>query len=261
MRIISDFNDYYDCIQAYGSDQSFVYQRHASELWFPVNKTTGERRYDEPVQSIMEYFNKHQQSSSKEFHINNIRKSFIDNTLESDQWLIGFCGIVYPVIIRSECDPNRPWKTNFKAFFDIDDYSQYLWFLYDFKKNDPFKHKRLKKQDVQESITKAERLLQVEPMLTDQLFFEWNVPVFVIDPPRRENEVKVTLNANVSEYELYKVIDPYTAFQDISMYISGVLGVGHPDTVDISDEDMQAAKGFTDKYSFRRPPTKPNKRK
>jgi len=53
----------------------------------------------------------------------------------------------------------------------------------------------------------------------------------------------------------------YMAYQEIAMYISGVLGIGEPDTLEISDEDMRDEKGFFD-MSFKKDAgvTKPRRR-
>jgi hypothetical protein len=52
-----------------------------------------------------------------------------------------------------------------------------------------------------------------------------------------------------------KFHDYYDSIQEISQYISGVLGVNAPETVSISDESMRDKKGF-DSWSFKKRPTK-----
>lgn len=46
-------------------------------------------------------------------------------------------------------------------------------------------------------------------------------------------------------------MDPFTAFQEISMFLGGVLKRTEVDTVDIGDEAMRDEKGF-DEWSFKR---------
>ena len=40
------------------------------------------------------------------------------------------------------------------------------------------------------------------------------------------------------------------------MYLGGVLGIGEPETVEISDLDLIEQKGFDTKYGFRTRPQK-----
>ena len=55
--------------------------------------------------------------------------------------------------------------------------------------------------------------------------------------------------------EFYKVIDAFTAFQEISMFIGGVLGIGEKEIVEIEDKYKIGQHGF-DKWSFRKEPSK-----
>jgi hypothetical protein len=50
-----------------------------------------------------------------------------------------------------------------------------------------------------------------------------------------------------------KAIDPYTAFQELSMWIGGVLGGNSPETVSITDDKVLAESHGFDKESFRGP--------
>ena len=65
------------------------------------------------------------------------------------------------------------------------------------------------------------------------------------------NEEKpCTVNPCLKDLDFAKVVDPYTAFQELEAYISGVLGAAHPKLIEITNDDMRDKKGF-DKYSFR----------
>jgi len=59
----------------------------------------------------------------------------------------------------------------------------------------------------------------------------------------------------LKQYAFARMADPFTAFQEIQMYISGVLGTNENDMVQISDTDMRDAKGH-DNMSFKKYPTK-----
>ena len=50
-------------------------------------------------------------------------------------------------------------------------------------------------------------------------------------------------------------MDTFTAFQEIQMYISGVLGTGEKEIIEVEDKYKIPQHGFN-KWSFRREPTK-----
>lgn len=57
--------------------------------------------------------------------------------------------------------------------------------------------------------------------------------------------------------EFYRMMDTHSAFQEISMWVGGVLSSTGPETVTINDERVRIEKrGFDAKKSFRKEPTK-----
>jgi hypothetical protein len=60
------------------------------------------------------------------------------------------------------------------------------------------------------------------------------------------------INPCLKDYQFHKIVDPYTAFQELQMYISGVLSTGDKNPQKpISDELKAQSKGF-DEWSFRK---------
>ena len=56
--------------------------------------------------------------------------------------------------------------------------------------------------------------------------------------------------------EFFRAVDPVTAFQELSMWIGGVIGTHSPDPVQITDNRVKIEKhGFDTVTSFRRAPT------
>lgn len=78
-----------------------------------------------------------------------------------------------------------------------------------------------------------------------KLHHDTGIPVIYVD------ENKVIYNPMLSDYSFYKVMDSYSAFQEISMFISGVLGGQSPKIVQLPDKDILTKHGF-DKMSFRK---------
>lgn len=75
-------------------------------------------------------------------------------------------------------------------------------------------------------------------------------------PPRNERNESLTWaidQAGLREMEFAKAVDPYTAFQEISMWKGGVLPADGPQTVEITDDKVKIAKhGFHHPTSFRK---------
>ena len=100
----------------------------------------------------------------------------------------------------------------------------------------------------------------------ESYFVRYNTPCFVIDGFVSSPEGKPTtyldkdcysvdgilVNPELSKYEFAKIVDPYTACQEIDMYLGNVLVQDQSgDMSKISDEDLRDSKGF-DKMSFKK---------
>jgi hypothetical protein len=59
----------------------------------------------------------------------------------------------------------------------------------------------------------------------------------------------------LKDVEFYRVMPPFIAHQELSMWVGGVLGAPQNPMVAISDEDRIAKHGF-DEWSFRKPPSR-----
>jgi hypothetical protein len=58
---------------------------------------------------------------------------------------------------------------------------------------------------------------------------------------------KTVINARLKDLHFFRVFDPARAFQEIGMYIGGVLGQQARPVRDIDDETMRDIKGFDKK--------------
>lgn len=67
--------------------------------------------------------------------------------------------------------------------------------------------------------------------------------------------LRVSDRVMLKDYEFYKIFDTQSAFQEIHMYLSGVLGFSNPHVPVPDDVTMRDIKGF-DKFSFKKPPSK-----
>jgi hypothetical protein len=62
-------------------------------------------------------------------------------------------------------------------------------------------------------------------------------------------------NACLKDLEFFRIVDPYTAFQEIAMFLGG-LAVPLKPIPHVDDKTMVEAKGFDKKWSFRKEPQK-----
>jgi hypothetical protein len=230
MRIISKFHDYYDCVQATGQDDDLIYVR--------TRKTIGEGKIILYTQSLRSF-------------------QFI-----SSCGVIGFCGEFYPLIKTKEYGEDAP-----TICYSIEDLDKFIEskakkkdveFYYSKEKN---RHSWGFRAGCERFLSSLEvdfrRVRKVSYKHKEHIFQDYQVPVFVIKElarnplTRRYNEI-IELNTCLKDLEFYRVVDSYTAFQEIAMFISNQARPENP-TVGIGDEDMVKAKGF-DKYSFRKDP-------
>lgn len=220
MRIISAFHDYYDTASAYGIDQTVIYHR--------TLKIVEDVDLPGPPKPQMD-------------------RVYQKRTIH--KFAIGFCGIVYPIIHVKE----------------IDDTNHYLYSTEEvarFLADHGLATRRIKRWSrwhhfsIQDLASVEEWYKTTEWQKLSPLFSEYKSPIFIygiglgINPHRSA----LAINPKLLKYKFMRIKDPATAFQEIYMYISGVLGVDAKPMVAISDKDKQAAKGHDGEYSFKKPP-------
>jgi hypothetical protein len=98
------------------------------------------------------------------------------------------------------------------------------------------------------------------------IFRELKVPVFIYDGDFGRTEFdkkrsisnsfkpKFIINPLLKDYEFYKVFDTFQAFQEVQMFLSGVLGRGEKEIVEVQDKYKITQHGFDYKWSFRKKP-------
>lgn len=227
MKIISKFKDYYDIGRSLGEDESIVY-----------------RRFPEIIDTT-EYRGRKRQCASGRYDsfVYGIPLKNGPNFLH--KVIIGFCGKVYKgYYIMSYDGGQNPRKECLYSKKDVMSYADQVAGFY---------RKELRDYE-----------LEYNSSFLKRWFLKYSTPLFVIDyfnifhvnvrfPTHLKSEL--IINPYLEEYQFYKVFDPYTAFQEVAMYVGGVLQNKAPETVDISDEDLAEQKGF-DEWSFKKLPTK-----
>lgn len=224
MRIISSFKDYYDCIQAYHSDD-VIYVREPKTI-----------QVDLKFPSIDSHYG--------------IRGA----TLRYHSHLIGFCGRLYPVV-----------------YFHGDGSEYWCYTIEDI---DKVVDERLKKKERESyytpkqgywrrwftargSFIKYFKSIKEETRHLPDFFQEYKTPVFSLyDDGRRVRRVQMlNINCSLKMFEFYRVIDAYTAGQEVYMFMSNMAMPNKP-IPHVPDKIMVEAKGFDKITSFRKPKQK-----
>lgn len=238
MYIISKFKDYYDsALGVTGVDKSIVYDRKIVEL---ENKEI-------PIEAYkpLRYENAWGYDSKYILHLNKNENKYKD----VEYFLIGFCGKYYlgfKFYYLVDNDPLQRYEVDIK--YDLDEVRKHL------NLDNSKKYSWKRHGDQFESLVTA-----VQNYDNDVIFRKYKTPCFVyhyatkISKSNRSDKQLLTINPILKDFEFAKAVDPFTAFQEIQMYISGVLGINEKPVIIVSDKDRIAAHGF-DKWSFRKPP-------
>ena len=238
MLILSKFHDYYDTAMGAGIDKTIVFNRSEEEINISHDKTRF-NFIDINVQRIYE-------SAYERYGYMN--KTYPDVYYEP--FIIGFCGKTY-VGYRVDTYTNNPnictgpEKTS--KYLYGDEAHKFVLSKYNHKKNKEVRHY------VNDLFTKYHNKKNYS-----DIFIDNKIPMFVLDDIRISgwlNDAKayattIVLNPMLKNYSFVKMFDPYTAFQEIQMYISGVLGTGGKELIQIEEKYRQAQAGM-DKTSFR----------
>jgi len=227
MKIISKAYDYYDTV-AYTDSPIFV--RHEKDY---VDYS--------PPREIKDILDK--------------APYIYPHIMGSQEILIGFCGRVYPLVELSYSSDGLSVDHTFFCYSQKDILKFFsVTKLKTFSETYPMKTGRN-----QAYFTKKNMDILFGfhgKKIPDDIFFELKSPIFIVTRNERHiKKFKLTVNGSLKQYGFQKVFDPFQAYQEIEMYLGGVLGQTEINTVGISDKDLKHQKGF-DKWSFKKMPTK-----
>ncbi len=161
--------------------------------------------------------------------------------------LLGFCGEIYP--FREITRYNRKDDSE----YDSDDYKvveRYYAFSFEEYKN---KESEWKESSFDFSYYETKKEKKLKQFFIDwreqsnDIFLEHRVPIWTLKLGRN----KGLINPRLKDYGFDRIKDSFTAFQEISMYLSNIL-VEQKETVIIEDKFRIEQHGFDLKKSFRK---------
>jgi hypothetical protein len=242
MHIVSKRKDYYDgVISAVGVDKTIVYVRETTvfdesrdfpEEFGPSKYTLSSYNDYSPFRDISNY---EMTRMGKLKHVLKYQKY--------GGFIVGFCGKLYVgwKLHYEEKQLVYPFASILKTYitYDLDEVEKYI-------KINGYRH------NMSDSVNYIRTYNK-----TIDIFRKLNAPIFVYDQDydrlymNNDRKSAFVINPLLKEYDFYKIFDSFRAFQEISMFLGGVLGKGEKEIVEVQDKYKIAQHGF-DKYSFRK---------
>jgi len=250
MRIISDFKDFYDTALAMGADSRVAFIRHSQsfdelpEEWEPMRPGASG----------------HAGIRVGEWEIS-IRPL-----------VIAFCGVIYHGVGVESQKAMGPPDCHESFFYRYEDYAtwcaeqgapltpwprRHTWKHHHWRTEPYHEKKRLSLRHIEPARAWFE---DMNPTQYRDLFVERKVPVAtcVGKPGQYASHnamVLLEINGSLANYQFYRVFGAYEAYQELSMFMAGVLSGEDGPMAGIDDDSLRREKGF-DCHSFRKAPTK-----
>lgn len=264
MKLISKFRDYYDIGLSVGIDERIRYIRHTNEIKIPNIEQI------EAFKPLVDFLNL---TPSVGF-TDKLGKGTKCQIEEVDYpMFLFFCGKVYPMInMQISASERLLVQLGYKEPYDniyTEQSRKNLGLFYSIQaiRDELMKFNVDYDLDIRDTRfgNKMSALFdtKIPSKLIDDVHFHFDSPIILIshadiwatsalrsycDSHQRK---MATLNPCLLDLNFQSVIDPYTAFQELQMYISGVMGGESPKTIEIADKDKIAKKGFDAKMGFR----------
>jgi len=213
--------DYYDgVVGTTGIDKSIVYDRKLIEI---------EDRSQIPKPFYFDI-------RTKNNNIRRLSNTPIDRKQKNfhnfSPFFIGFCGKIYV-----------GWKLYSKGRLPHDFFQPIIHtcFTYDANIIADLINIYDKKTNERKAVFRA-LVKSIENMDLVELFREYDTPCFVYDPDYKRTVIsdyknqRFFINPILKDYQFYKVFDAFQTFQEIQMFIGGVLGTNEKEIATVADK-------------------------
>ena len=233
MKLISKFHDFYDSCLSLGIDETIFFKRETKEIKCEVVRT----RF-----SGIDFWSMaggYYRTKDGEYNIDEV-------------YLLNFCGKQIPIIklfIRltagylsreyiSYCYNIKQVETFITKYCNKDQVNEF------YHKNKEYRSKKKHRLSEYEKISMWFNEHSKNKTILDD-YFTHESPYFL------KTSKEIIINPCLSNYEFYKHMGAFETFQEISMFISGVMGGQVPKMIEISDKIRLQKKGFDLVTSFR----------
>lgn len=225
--IISSFHDYYDIGLKYTNDNDVVFLRNPVSFKLDTAPTLVKELHDKYKSYIMTY----RWSYKSPYRKNG---SWID--IDKTKLLVVFCGKIYPILAMHYHESYT--KTITSYFYDFDSYTNYC------NENSIELSDKSNSNNIRNYFNRDNIAVDVDFLITNKI---------TIATIYNDN---VLFNNNISALQFYKVFDPYQTFQELEMWLSGVLSYPQNLMIEVGNESKIEKAGFDKKWSFRKRPNK-----
>jgi hypothetical protein len=228
MKIISKFRDYYDNVSHQYLDKEILFLRK--------NKIEQVSKAELKKLPRISYF--------EVSHVGVNYRLYLE--------IICFCGVSIPVITVREVNPKNNIKSCFYDLGQLEDYFAEWGYPLQFHKTDwrNYSYEHMMKE-FKLFFSNREYFASLE-----NYYRHWNSPYFIFRCNfYSKNNSEFEINPLLKDYNFAKLRDPFTAHQEIYMFVSSMLKQPVRPMVEISDKDKIHKYGF-DKFSFRKLPSK-----
>jgi len=242
VHIIAKVRDYYDCMMQHGQDMSVTFMRLGEQLY--AAQLPGF------VANILTTGNK----CTKTFKKNDIE-------IKIDGVNILFCGNLYhgirAKITVQDSSQFYGVRHEFKTFYNFD---ELVDFLVSYGHEEVLSDRYWKPKTLK--IVECLKSLKIHDFLekqgTSELMDFCIENRWIVSTSSHEGyfEYQIILNgSNLKDFQFYKMFDHQMAYQELDMFISGVLPTSTQMPIEIEDKYRIPQHGF-DKFSFRKPKSK-----
>lgn len=229
MLIVSKNRDYYDgVVGTVGVDKSIVYNREYCEY------KKDDKMFPDFIKTVRGYYS----SDNNRNPLRNFSYYTVDNKKDKkyedmSYFIVGFCGKLYV-----------GWKLSYLVY---DKYSRETKIEISYDAD--YVESIVRKTHFGNFTFKDSRdyILNYDAI---DVFRKYNTPIFVYESSYKWDELFI-VNPILNDYQFYKVFDTFQAFQEIQMFVGGVLGNCEKNIINIDDKYKIAQHGF-DKWSFRK---------
>ena len=235
MFIISKKKDFYDGVAGtVGIDKTIIYNRNVIDV----------EEKDIPVFFKKKRFdiNGTHNTIISNLSRNKLKKEFQKKYVDYSHFVVGFCGKLY---VGWKLYSEEKLRLNTNIITEITDDVDFVNSLVESNKwNGNF-------------VENVNKVKQSDAM---QLFREFNSPIFLYDSNTSikkygtfsiKSNAKFFISPILADYEFFKVFNTFQAFQEIQMFLGGVLGSGEKEIAEVADKYKIQQYGFN-KYSFRK---------
>ena len=275
MKIFSNFKDYYDNI-GFNTNEDRVWERYTQYFKFNFFKNDlykNAYQNETPFNILTENIKELLFNAVIEKPVISTKRNFFNSISfsESSDYciILGFCGKLYCCMVHHRSDfghspANQLHSTHISFNSYVNEYNksgnkdklvlnkENFW-----SSSTPF---------TENGINDWNKKFNNQKYL-DKLFIEFNSPIFIVKPTNssvvfndKSKGYNLIVNPCLADYKIQKLFDPYTAHQEVDMYLNNVLLNIENSNIIRTDELIRDSKGFNE-WSFRQQGSKKKKRK